>query len=123
MRTRRLTAIVTAVALAAVPAGALAQSGEDQYCDPFEGCSTGGGDGAKPQPQRTVGAKPIPRKLYEADLVERVQASELDRLQRAAARGGADRAQIEAYRDQLRLQQARAVLDAAGLSSLRLTVR
>lgn len=130
MKGTRLTPWAVTAAIALLPAAAFAASGEDQYCDPFEGCGGSGQTGkpkpgkGKPEGSRSGGASGTGGGvLAQARTVEDYRRLQLDRLASEASRSDADPAAVEAYRNALKLRNARAVLEAAGLSSLGLTLR
>lgn len=130
MTSRRFTALIVTAAVASVPAGALASSGEDQYCDPFDGCGattkTHGhrGGGHSGGGGRTSRDREALKAVLRGEASTRsFGAIKLALLAREAARPGGSPLADVAYRRVMRLKAAMAVLDAAGLSSLGPTVR
>jgi len=123
------------VALAAIsgPAAALASSGDDQYCDPFSGCgiststattpkpkpggSGGGGQQAGGSSQGSCG----PSTPVSSGAGGSVAGSGAPTGARPVG-PAAEKAKRLAERDALTAMYAAAVLDAAGLSPVRMTI-
>jgi len=127
---KRFAALIAVAALAAAPAAAMANSGGDQYCDPFGGCGVNGGSGSggahhggkkKPPVSSNPGQTP-----EQVQFLNQIGQSLRDRALRAQGRaamalapGSPERiAWLRAYR----LSRTGAVLDAAGLSAMRLAI-
>ena len=136
MNNKARIATVAAIALiASVPAAAAASSGDDQYCDPFGGCGgtttttpstkpstkpshSGAGSGGSEQAQVSAAVQ----QQAMAQVVQAVKTLDQRKLERAVHSGNVDPGVAAKYRAMLRSKQAGAVLDAAGLSSLRATL-
>lgn len=132
--TGRISIPAIAVALALVPTAALAASGSDQYCDPFDptgGCATpvdpgdggggkpGGGNGGNGGSSRPQPPAP-PQVIVRIEKAARTGDTAL--IEKAVSTGLVDRKTVERLRRELRLRQARTVMEAAGLSSLTATL-
>jgi hypothetical protein len=123
------------VVLAAVsgPAGALAASGDDQYCDPFSGCGVststattpkpkpGGGGGAGQQAGGSSEGSNGPSTPVSSGAGGSVAGSGAPTGARPVG-PAAEKAKRLAERDALTEMYAVAVLDAAGLSPVRMTI-
>ena len=134
MNNKARIATLAAIALiASVPAAAAASSGDDQYCDPFGGCggstTTSTSPSTKPShpgshsggsAQSQVDASAQQQAMAQVALA--VRTLNQKKLESAVHSGNVDPAVAQKYRELLRSKQAGAVLDAAGLSSLRATL-
>ncbi|MCX6387705.1 MAG: hypothetical protein NTX07_03125 [Solirubrobacterales bacterium] len=127
---KRIAAILAVAALAVAPAAALADSGGDQYCDPFGGCGVNGGSGSggahhggKKKP--SVSSKPA-QTPEQVQFLNQIGQSLRDRSLRAQGRAAAASApgspERVAWLKAYRLSRTGAVLDAAGLSAMRLAI-
>jgi len=138
MKFRALPIIAVTSALALAPAASLAASGDDQYCDPFGGCggttttptkppkppapSGGGQSGAQQgsgqggQAGGSAGAAPV-------IVTQRQSPAQLEQRIRDNSANPVAVAIYEKALKDIKSKRAADVLDAAGLSSLKVIVR
>jgi len=104
---RRAALLLSVLIVALSPAAAIANSGADQYCDPFGGCPGSGSDSRKGIENQSGPYTSVGNSLTGA-------AADAAAVREAKA--------ARAAKQQSSLDEARRVLDAAGLSRLKSTL-
>lgn len=104
------------LALASVPAAALAEAGSDQYCDPFGGCGGGGSSGGKGR--QSIPHAPAISQRQAAQIEQVLNSLSAGQRQKVLSSAHGDVTVIRDYARNLRLADAMQVLNAAGLSAV-----